>query len=97
MASRNPAFRLASLTVWSDIIEVPTLPQCLIGEESADVLAAQEQASASRFQEVKIKLAADCQAMNAWNADKAKVASKQHVTKVLHEKAQIEQGKKSLG
>ena len=73
------------------------MPACLAGDESADVLAAQEQASASRFAEVKCKLAADCQAMNAWNADKAKIASKQHVTRVLHEKAQLEQGKKFLG
>ena len=97
MASRNPSFRLSSLTVWADLIEFQSLPACLAGDESADVLAAQEQASASRFAEVKCKLAADCQAMNAWNADKAKVASKQHVTRVLHEKAQLEQGKKFLG
>ena len=97
MASRNASFRLSSLTVWADIIEVPSLPSCLAGDaDSADVLAAQEQASASRFAEVKCKLAADCGAMNAWNADRAKVASKQHVTRVLHEKAQIEQGKKYL-
>ena len=72
------------------------LPASLQGEESVDVLAAQEQASAAKFAEIKVKLAADCKAMNAFNSDKSQVAGKQHVTKVLHEKAQNETGSKSL-
>lgn len=98
VASKNPSFRLSSLTVWADLIETPALPSCLQpgDDSSAEVLAAQEQASASRFHEVKIKLSADCQAMQVWNAEKAKISSKHHVAKVLHEKAQIETGKKLL-
>eukprot|EP00435_Cladocopium_sp_Y103_P016617 s2160_g4.t1 len=65
-------------------------------ESGADVLAAQEQASASRFNEVKVRLAADCQAMNQFNVEKNKVAGKQHVAKVMHEKTQLAAGKTTL-
>ena len=72
------------------------LPSCLQGDESLDVAAAAEQAASSKFAELKVKLAADCQAMNAFNAEKSQVSGKQHVAKVLHEKAQIETGSKFL-
>ena len=72
------------------------LPASLQGEESVDVLAAQEQASAAKFAEIKVKLAADCKAMNAFNSEKSQVAGKQHVAKVLHQKAQNEAGAKLL-
>ncbi|CAK9008793.1 Uncharacterized protein SCF082_LOCUS10019 [Durusdinium trenchii] len=94
VASKNPAFQLKSLIVWTDLVEPPVLPSCLQGEESNDLLAAQEQAAASKFNEVKMKLAADCKAMNAFNSEKTQVAGKQHVAKVLHEKSQIETGAK---
>lgn len=96
VASKNPAFQLKSLIVWTDLVEPPVLPSCLQGEESNDLLAAQEQAAASKFNEVKMKLAADCKAMNAFNSEKTQVAGKQHVAKVLHEKSQIETGAKLL-
>eukprot|EP00435_Cladocopium_sp_Y103_P036922 s204_g9.t1 len=96
VASKNPAFQLRSLIVWSDLVEPPVLPTCLQGDESVDVVAAAEQAASSKFAELKVKLAADCQAMNAFNAQKTQVAGKQHVAKVLHEKSQIETGKKFL-
>ncbi|CAK9104598.1 unnamed protein product, partial [Durusdinium trenchii] len=94
VTSKNPSFQLRSLIVWSDLVEPPMLPASLQGEESVDVLAAQEQASAAKFAEIKVKLAADCKAMNAFNSEKSQVAGKQHVTKVLHEKAQNETGSK---
>ena len=97
VAARNESFHLASLTIWSDIVEPPVMPTILHGDESADVLAAQEKASESKFQEVKVKLAADCQAMANYNLEKSKAASKGHVLKVLHEKKQNEIGKKFLG
>ena len=96
MAAKNESFRLSSLTIWSDIIEPPTVPAILHGNESADVLAAQEKASESKFQEVKVKLAADCEAMANYNLEKSKAASKSHVLKVLHEKKQNEVGKQFL-
>ena len=94
ITSKNVDFRLASLTVWQDIVQPPALPSCLC-EDNADALAAQEQAAASRFHEVKIKLANDCAAMANYNAEKSKTASKLHVLKVLHEKAQLAAGKQS--
>jgi len=96
IASKNPSFRLTSLTVWEDIIEPPVLPASLRPDDSADVLAAQEQALASRFNEIKIKLAGDCAAMAEYNQNKSKLASKLHVLKVLHEKAQLASGRKQL-
>lgn len=94
---KSPQFRAESLAVWQDIIAPPAIPASLQADSSADVLAAQEQASASKFNEVKARLAADCQAMNAYNLEKNKVAGKQHVAKVLQEKTQIANGKKTLG
>lgn len=96
MANKYSSFRLSSLSVWEDIVQPPVLPACLQADDSADALAAQEQAAASRFHEVKIKLANDCQAMANYNAEKNKVASKLHVLKVLHEKAQLAAGKQRL-
>ena len=96
MASKNPSFRLTSLTVREDLVQPPVLPACLQADDSADALAAQEQAAASRFHEVKIKLANDCKAMASYNSEKNKVASKLHVLKVLHEKAQLAAGKQRL-
>ena len=75
-------------------MEQPLLPSVLQGDESADLLAAQEQASASKFHEVQIKLTADCAAMNKFNSDKAKNESRHHVVKVLHEKNQLAVGRK---
>ena len=75
-------------------MEPPTLPTVLQGDESADLIAAQELASASKFNEVHIKLTADCLAMSRFNAEKAKLSSKRHVAKVLHEKNQLATGKK---
>ncbi|CAK9088579.1 Uncharacterized protein SCF082_LOCUS41831 [Durusdinium trenchii] len=94
IASRNPQFRVQSLVVWQDIVEPPALPTVLQGDESADLIAAQELASASKFNEVHIKLTADCLAMSRFNAEKAKLSSKRHVAKVLHEKNQLATGKK---
>ena len=71
-------------------------PTSLRGDAGADVLAAQEQATASKFSEVKIRLAADAHAMNQYNLELNKTAGKQHVAKVLHEKTQLATGKKSL-
>ena len=96
VASKNPSFQLKSLIVWTDLVEPPTLPSCLQGEESTDLLAAQEQAAASKFSEIKVKLASDYKAMNTFNAEKTQVAGKQHVAKVLHQKAQNEAGAKLL-
>ena len=96
VANKYSSFRLSSLSVWEDIVQPPVLPACLQADDSADALAAQEQAAASRFHEVKIKLANDCQAMANYNAEKNKVASKLHVLKVLHEKAQLAAGKQRL-
>lgn len=96
VASKNPAFQLRSLIVWTDLVEPPVLPTCLQGDESLDVAAAAEQAASSKFAELKVKLAADCQAMNAFNAEKTQVTGKQHVAKVLHEKSQNETGNKFL-
>lgn len=94
VASKNPAFRLSSLSVWEDIIQPPSLPKLLEDGASADVLAAQEKALDSKFNEVKILLAADCESMSKFNAEKKKVVSKTHVAKVMHEKTQNETGKK---
>ena len=94
VASKNPGFQLRSLIVWTDLVEPPTLPQVLQGDEGADVLAAQE---ASKFAEVKVKLAADCQAMNKFNSEKHQAEGKKHVAKVLHEKSQLQTGGKLLG
>ena len=96
MAFKSPQFRIESLAVWPDIIAPPAVPASLAGESGADVVAAQEQASASRFNEVKVRLAADCQAMNQYNQEKNKVNGKWHVAKVLHEKTQLAAGKKTL-
>eukprot|EP00434_Breviolum_minutum_P019611 symbB.v1.2.017298.t1/scaffold1343.1/size124258/7 len=83
ITSKNPSFRLTSLTVWEDIVEPPSVPMALQMEDSsADALAAQEQALASRFHEIKIKLANDCAAMVAFKQTKGKHASKLHVMKV---------------
>ena len=94
ITSKNPQFRVQSLVAWQDIVEQPLLPSVLQGDESADLLAAQEQASASKFHEVQIKLTADCAAMNKFNSDKAKNESRHHVVKVLHEKNQLAVGRK---
>ena len=96
MASKNPEFQLRSLIVWTDLVEPPKMPQVLQGDEPSDVLAAQEQAQASKFAEVKVKLAADCQSMNKFNTEKNQAVGKQHVAKVLHEKAQLQAGSKLL-
>ena len=45
---------------------------------------------------MKVRLAADAQAMNQYNLELNKTAGKQHVAKVLHEKTQLATGKKSL-
>lgn len=94
IASKNPEFRVQSLTVWQDIVEPPSLPTVLQGDESADLLAAQEAASATKFNELQIRLTADCEAMNKYNADKQKAESRKHVQRVLHEKNQLAVGKK---
>ena len=47
-------------------------------------------------QTVKVKLAADCEAMANYNLEKSQAASKSHVLKVLHEKKQNEIGKQFL-
>ena len=94
VASKNPEFKVRSLIVWTDLVEPPSLPQILQADDSADVLAAQEQAQASKFAEIKLKLASDCQAMNKWNMEKHQVEGKQHVAKVLHEKSQLQAGSK---
>ena len=95
-ATKSPQFRVQSLAVWADIIAPPMIPTSLQGDAGADVLAAQEQATASKFSEVKLRLAADAHAMNQYNLELNKNAGKQHVAKVLHEKAQLATGKKSL-
>jgi len=96
VASKNPAFRLSSLSVWEDIIQPPSIPKVLEEGASADLLAAQEKALDSKFNEVKILLAADCEVMSKFNAEKKKVVSKTHVAKVMHEKTQNETGRKLL-
>lgn len=96
VASENPDFQLGSLIVWTDLVEPPTLPQALQGDEGADVLAAQEAAQSSKFAEVKVKLAADCQAMNKFNTEKHQAEGKKHVARVLHEKSQLQTGGKCL-
>ena len=97
VSSKNPSFRVTSLTIWDDLVQPQALPTCVAEDSSADALAATEAAAASRFQECRIKLAQDCSAMNKFISAKAKTASKLHVAKVLHEKAQNEAGKKFLG
>ena len=97
VATKSSAFRLSSLAIWADLIEPPSLPPLLQGDEGNDVLLAQEQAADAKFKEVKVKLASDCQAMTNFNLEKSKVESKSHVLKVLHEKKQSEIGKKFLG
>ena len=96
VAFKSPQFRVESLSIWMDIVSPPAVPSSLQQESGADVLAAQEQASASRFNEVKVRLASDCQAMNQFNVEKNKVAGKQHVAKVMHEKTQLAAGKTTL-
>eukprot|EP00438_Fugacium_kawagutii_P006400 Skav224253 [mRNA] locus=scaffold2636:43241:44084:+ [translate_table: standard] len=96
VASKNPQFRLESLSVWMDLIAPPALPTCLQADANVDALAAQEQAAQSKFAEVKIRLAADCQAMHSYNQEVEKSAGKLHVAKVLHEKTQLEKGKQPL-
>ena len=96
MAFKSSQFRVEALSIWADIVSPPTLPASLQQESGADVLAAQEQAALSRFNEVKVRLASDCQAMNQYNLEKNKVAGKQHVAKVLHEKTQLAAGKTTL-
>ena len=93
VASKNPAFRLSSLSIWEDIIQPPSIPKVLEESAGADVLEAQEKALDSKFHEVKIRLAADCEAMTKFNAEKKKVISKTHVAKVMHEKTQNETGR----
>lgn len=95
-ATKSPQFRVQSLAVWADIIAPPMIPTSLQGEAGADVLAAQEQATASKFNEVKVRLAADAQVMNQYNLELNKTAGKQHVARVLHEKTQLATGKKHL-
>ena len=96
VAFKSPTFRMESLAIWQDYIAPPAIPASLQGETGADVLAAQEQATASRFNEVKVRLASDCQAMNQYNLEKNRVAGQLHVAKVLHEKTQLASGKKTL-
>ena len=96
VTSKSPQFRLQSLAAWVDLVAPPALPSCLQAEATADVLAAQEQAAQSKFNEIKIRLAADCQSMNKYNQELDKSAGKLHVAKVLHEKTQLEKGKKLL-
>lgn len=97
IASKNPDFRLTSLAVWEDIISPPVVPKCFQDDLSADVLVAAEKAAESKFHEVKIRLASDCEAMTRFNAEKKRIESKMHVAKVMHEKTQMEAGKKKLG
>ena len=85
-ASKSPQFRLQSLAIWADLVAPPSVPASLQGEQGADVLAAQEQATQARFSEVKVRLAADSQAMNRFNLEIERTAGKLHVAKVLHEK-----------
>jgi hypothetical protein len=87
---------MQSLAIWADIIEPPTIPAGLQAEAGADVLAAQEQAASAKFNDVKVRLAADSQAMNKYNVEVNKTAGKMHVAKVLHEKTQLATGKKTL-
>ena len=74
-------------------MEPPALPMELQGDESADLLQAQELAASSKFNEVQIKLTSDCQAMNAYLAEKSKLESRKHVAKVMHEKNQLAIGR----
>lgn len=97
IASKNPDFRLTSLAVWEDIISPPVVPKCFQDDLSADVLVAAEKAAESKFHEVKIRLASDCEAMTRFNAEQKRIESKMHVAKVMHEKTQMEAGKKKLG
>ena len=85
-----------NLAVWNDIVQPPVLPTCLQADESADVMAAQEAALETKYQEIKVKLAADCAAMANYNIEKNRFQSKSHVQKVLHEKKQNEIGKQYL-
>ena len=96
ISSKNPGFRLSTLAVWEDIIAPPTLPKILEDTSGADVLEVAEKALDAKFQEVRIKLAADCEAMSKFNSEQRKFQSKSHVAKVMHEKTQNETGKKLL-
>lgn len=96
IASKNPAFRLSSLSVWEDIISPPTLPKVLEDTSGADILEVTQKALDAKFHEVKIKLAADCETMSKFNSEQRKFQSKNHVAKVMHEKTQNETGKQLL-
>ena len=83
---------MQSLTAWQDIVDPPVLPPAL--QESGELVIAQEQASAAKFHEIQVKLRQDCEAMTRYHSEKLKVANREHVQRVLHQKSQIAQGKK---
>ncbi|CAJ1440263.1 unnamed protein product [Effrenium voratum] len=82
------------LAVWADYVE-PKVPTITISD-SVDIGIAEDEAQAARFREVRAKLSSDMMAMAQWNARQEENRKRAHVISVLHEKSQVETGKKLL-
>lgn len=85
---------MSHLAVWADYVE-PKVPTITISD-SVDIGIAEDEAQAARFREVRAKLSSDMMAMAQWNARQEENRKRAHVISVLHEKSQVETGKKLL-
>ncbi|CAJ1431217.1 unnamed protein product [Effrenium voratum] len=92
IVAKLDSWRVSHLAVWADYVE-PKVPTITISD-SVDIGIAEDEAQAARFREVRAKLSSDMMAMAQWNARQEENRKRAHVISVLHEKSQVETGKK---
>lgn len=92
VTSKLSTWQIRHLSVWTDYVEVAPTPAHV--PDAEEVVALEDQTQALRFREVKAKVAQDLAAMTQWNAKCQENTKRAHVVGVMHEKGQIQVGRK---
>lgn len=95
VASKLSTWKLSHLGLWSDLVEPPATPVKI--HNAQELMEMEDSANAAKFREIRAKLAQDCAAMTAFNANQAESKRRAHVVMVMHEKGQMQVGKEFLG
>ncbi|CAK9062831.1 Uncharacterized protein SCF082_LOCUS32651 [Durusdinium trenchii] len=91
VASKLSTWKLSHLGLWSDLVEPPATPVKI--HNAQELMEMEDSANAAKFREIRAKLAQDCAAMTAFNANQAESKRRAHVVMVMHEKGQMQVGK----
>lgn len=94
VTAKLATWKVQHLGVWSDLVEVaaPSAPVL----SASELMDLEDEAQAARFREARAKLAQDTADMCQFNAKAEENKRRAHVVTVLHEKAQVQQGKELL-